>query len=638
MRKILTGSILMIFTIIFCPSSLLFGASTTYYINDSTVTGGWAAGNDGNAGTSKAAPFATIEQALDNHGSTVPGTDIITIIVRDGATLAPDRMKFDNAGNKHDAYDFIIQSENGGNFTFVSDTDWESLCFSNVTSGSVSISNMTVSRDTIVYLIQYLPDKGMDLTLIDCNFSTPAGASFALYMQANTTGTPSRNVTLNNTFLSAANPVAEIFDGQDIVIENGSSLVNTDVAGIAIRHQGDISSLTISSSTITAGASGNGARAIDSWATATIGELKILNSTLTSGDEVIRIKDNVGKLLIYNSIITGGNQPDGCSAGLYLGEDLLANVGSAFGEVTILSNTISCANGSAIRLHYGINNANIGYNKTSGGGTAHSFVFYGSNLHIHHNICTGNLAMFESGNEIPKGTSGAAGGNHIHHNTVYSAVGKAFLTGLPSGASYAAWLCPTGSDVYNNIFVSNSSINYAFYDYEGCGGLLTRRGVNGDDKMSHFMDYNCYYNLADNTKAVKLGYNGIECDTPAEIQAVWATGESDGSPWNVMMYEINDQHSIVANPLFVDIANDDFRLRENSPCINAGMSAIGSIDSDYNSHTNMGAWQGVAIPPNCSDPIEADFNSDCKVDFKDLAIFLQSWLQCNLEPQETCWE
>jgi len=31
-----------------------------------------------------------------------------------------------------------------------------------------------------------------------------------------------------------------------------------------------------------------------------------------------------------------------------------------------------------------------------------------------------------------------------------------------------------------------------------------------------------------------------------------------------------------------------------------------------------------------------DFNDDCKVDFKDLAIFMESWLECNLNPPEAC--
>jgi hypothetical protein len=33
-----------------------------------------------------------------------------------------------------------------------------------------------------------------------------------------------------------------------------------------------------------------------------------------------------------------------------------------------------------------------------------------------------------------------------------------------------------------------------------------------------------------------------------------------------------------------------------------------------------------------------DFNGDCKVDFSDLAIFLNHWLECTLDPPSACWE
>jgi hypothetical protein len=41
--------------------------------------------------------------------------------------------------------------------------------------------------------------------------------------------------------------------------------------------------------------------------------------------------------------------------------------------------------------------------------------------------------------------------------------------------------------------------------------------------------------------------------------------------------------------------------------------------------------------PTCTAYPAMDFNHDCKVDFADLAIFLDSWLECNLDPPEACW-
>jgi len=40
----------------------------------------------------------------------------------------------------------------------------------------------------------------------------------------------------------------------------------------------------------------------------------------------------------------------------------------------------------------------------------------------------------------------------------------------------------------------------------------------------------------------------------------------------------------------------------------------------------------------CKEPIVGDLNGDCKVDLKDLAVLSSAWLDCNLDPQETCRE
>lgn len=52
---------------------------------------------------------------------------------------------------------------------------------------------------------------------------------------------------------------------------------------------------------------------------------------------------------------------------------------------------------------------------------------------------------------------------------------------------------------------------------------------------------------------------------------------------------------------------------------------------------------GARIPeidptPICLKHPAGDLNGDCKVDFQDFAIFCQSWLDCNLDIQEACWE
>jgi len=40
----------------------------------------------------------------------------------------------------------------------------------------------------------------------------------------------------------------------------------------------------------------------------------------------------------------------------------------------------------------------------------------------------------------------------------------------------------------------------------------------------------------------------------------------------------------------------------------------------------------------CTKPIKSDLDGNCKVDFRDFAIFMSEWLTCNLPRQELCWD
>lgn len=59
-----------------------------------------------------------------------------------------------------------------------------------------------------------------------------------------------------------------------------------------------------------------------------------------------------------------------------------------------------------------------------------------------------------------------------------------------------------------------------------------------------------------------------------------------------------------------------------------------NLDGLYNNDdTYRGINASVLLPANCTEWFEADFNRDCKVNFVDFAIFLQSWLECGLDEQ-----
>jgi hypothetical protein len=45
-----------------------------------------------------------------------------------------------------------------------------------------------------------------------------------------------------------------------------------------------------------------------------------------------------------------------------------------------------------------------------------------------------------------------------------------------------------------------------------------------------------------------------------------------------------------------------------------------------------------AQEPICTVEPQGDLNGDCKVDLIDIAIMAKHWLECNLDPNETCWQ
>jgi len=71
-------------------------------------------------------------------------------------------------------------------------------------------------------------------------------------------------------------------------------------------------------------------------------------------------------------------------------------------------------------------------------------------------------------------------------------------------------------------------------------------------------DYNLFYNQGNGRKAIK---SGGDQDNTAKVPTI------DLAKWQSLGY---DEHSLVADPLFVDAANDDYRLQPDSPALALG--------------------------------------------------------------------
>lgn len=83
----------------------------------------------------------------------------------------------------------------------------------------------------------------------------------------------------------------------------------------------------------------------------------------------------------------------------------------------------------------------------------------------------------------------------------------------------------------------------------------------------------------------------------------------------------------------------------DSPCLDRGDPASPFLDEPYpnGGRVNLGTYGGIAeasMSPGgmqCLEYPEMDFNHDCRVDQADLDLFMQHWLECNLDPNDACW-
>jgi len=130
---------------------------------------------------------------------------------------------------------------------------------------------------------------------------------------------------------------------------------------------------------------------------------------------------------------------------------------------------------------------------------------------------------------------------HLRNCTFYNQTNEAIYI---ANSSYPA------SSVKNCIFVVNDKDN----DY------VIRFGSSGGSIQD--FSYNCYY-----------GADGGVITTPFYNDKLSAEFTPQG------------MGNIIQDPLFVDAANGDYKLKPNSPCINTGKPTIGD------GYTNIGAWQ-----------------------------------------------
>lgn len=156
--------------------------------------------------------------------------------------------------------------------------------------------------------------------------------------------------------------------------------------------------------------------------------------------------------------------------------------------------------------------------------------------------------------------------------------------------------------IYNNAFYNNTK--YGIYCWTNTGANIFKNNIihqadaGGDGDSLCFkiasdaiaqlqtMDYNSYYYPNATNAGDVVIVTGVQAYTLTE--------------WKASGYG-QDAHSVGTDPLFVDAANNNFRLENGSPCINAGIDVGLTIDYQENpvgSPPEMGAYEELTFIVN----------------------------------------
>jgi len=150
---------------------------------------------------------------------------------------------------------------------------------------------------------------------------------------------------------------------------------------------------------------------------------------------------------------------------------------------------------------------------------------------------------------------------------------------------------------------------------------------------------NIWGNLKGSYSNVEPGKTDIHKDPFFAVEGYWA-----GEVW------VEGDYHLMSSAGRWDPNNQTWVPDDiSSPCIDAGDPKydVGSEPNPNGARVNMGRYGGTTeaskspsgiVEPVCLRHPAMDFNGDCKVDLVDFAMFTQSWLDCNIDPQEACWQ
>lgn len=243
-----------------------------------------------------------------------------------------------------------------------------------------------------------------------------------------------------------------------------------------------------------------------------------------------------------------------------------------------------------------------------------------------------------------------------------------------------------GDGIYNqagevkNCLISANTKNGLYFKTANCN--ITNCTIVGNTNNGIFLDTqvgSLIVNLSNsiivqNGNFAVYGKRGVWGWNYGSVSVSWSNvfGNIDGDYCVTIDVTLVTYHNISVDPLFAKRGywdaimiwhEGDYHLKsmlgrwdtrtmtwvtdlEDSPCLDRGDPNDGFGDEPYphGGRINLGAYGGTAEAsksegpkPMCIEYPEMDFNKDCKVDFADLALFIEHWMECKLDPQDACW-